>query len=158
MKPERIGVLMALALVGCEQVERIQAARAYHARANELLQEQRDLTAKRLELQKSLESETWGRPNDYQLQRDGTKVRLWRAIGDAPDKEGKRLGRTCVLNPEPREPWSCDVQQRKIGRVLIEMEENDKRYWATIEQSNELYHQATTDRDSKDNGNRAKTK
>jgi hypothetical protein len=67
MRSERIGVLIALALVGCEQVEKIQAARAQHARANELLQMQRDLTAKRGELQKSLEGETWGRPNDYQL-------------------------------------------------------------------------------------------
>jgi len=158
MRSERVGVLIALALVGCEQVEKIQAARAQQARANELLQIQRDLTAKRGELQKSLEGETWGRPNDYQLRRDGTKVQLWRSLGDVSDKEGNRLGRICVLNPEPHEPWSCDAQQRKIGRILLDIEENDKRFFAIAETFKELHHPTTTNRDLKVNDSRERTK
>jgi hypothetical protein len=144
MWSERTGVLLVLtALAGCEQVDRIKAARAYHARADELLQAQRDLIAKRRELQKTLEEETWNRPKDYLLQREGTKIMLWRWNGDPPDKEGNRQGRICVLNPEPREPYSCDVQQRKIGRILLDIEENDRRFDANMKDFQDNYRAAT---------------
>lgn len=144
MWPERMGVLLVLtAFAGCEQVDKIKAARAYHARAEELLQTQRDLTAKRGELQKALEGETWNRPKDYQLQREGTKIMLWRWSGDPPDKGGNRQGRLCVLNPEPREPYSCDAQQRKIGRILNDIEENERRFEAVMKEFQDLYRAAT---------------
>jgi len=130
MVSERIGAaLVALAaLVGCEQIERIRENKAKQARSDELHQVQKDCMARTAELQKSLETETWGRAKDYQLQREGTEVWLWRSLGDGVvDQGGIQLGRICVLNPNPHQPDACDAQQLKIGRILLEMEEVDRR-------------------------------
>lgn len=125
-----IAFVALAALPGCEWIEKVNDARARHARAEELLQVQRDCNAKTAELQKSLEVETWGRWKDYQLQREGREVHLWRALGDTRDKDGNRHGTYCVLNPDPNQLWGCNAEQRKIGRILLEMEEVDKRFWA----------------------------
>ena len=135
---ERIGaaILAVGALAGCDQMEKIRAHKVWQARADELLQVQRDCNAKHVELQKALEVETWGRDGDYQLQREGREVRLWRALADgARDKSGRLLGRYCVLNPDPLQPSRCDAQQIKIGRILLDIEANDARFMAA---TNEL--------------------
>ena len=127
-------VLTTVSLAGCERVAEFQAGRARHARAEELLRVQRESTAQRAELQKSLHQETWGRVNDYQLQRDGREIRLWRANEGGQDTNGKRMGVYCILNTEGPHPWGCNEQQRKLGRILLDVEESDRRFNAATDE------------------------
>lgn len=54
--------------------------KAKQAHAERLLQVQKGCNARTAELQKDLETEIWGRRNDYQLQREGREVRLKRRL------------------------------------------------------------------------------
>jgi hypothetical protein len=137
------GFLLLVAFAGCQQVETFKAARVYNARVVQIRQSQDALIAKGRELQKALETETWNRPKDYQLQKDGNKVKLWRWSGGPPDKDGNRQGRICVLNPEPQESYSCNGEQRKIGLILLDIEETDRLFVEGIKEREELFHAAT---------------
>ena len=132
------GSVAALALVtltSCEQVAKVQEVRAKKARADELDKIQEDSNAKVADLRKALGAETWGRPGDYDLQRAGTEVRLWQSMGEGhTDVEGRQLGSYCVLNAQPRQPGACDAQRVKIGRLLLEIEEEDKRFYGAMDE------------------------
>lgn len=68
------------AFVDCEQNEKMRENKAKQAHAERLLQVQKGCNARTAELQKDLETEIWGRRNDYQLQREGREVRLKRRL------------------------------------------------------------------------------
>ena len=95
-----VGIGLALiGATGCEFVakfqdarEKTEALREKNARSDALRKVQIDSIARRDALVKELDQATWGRTQDYALDRDGTTVWLWRSGGDAAkDKDGAQL-------------------------------------------------------------------
>jgi len=124
-----------ISAAGCEAIARIEDTRERKARSDALLKVQTDSNARTAALRKELAQTTWGRTDDFQLQRDGTTVWLWRSGGDAAkDKDGTQLGtRICILNPYPNQVGACKADETKIGRILFEIEEEDKRFYGATD-------------------------
>jgi hypothetical protein len=128
----QVGISLALiGATGCEYIEKIQDTRERKARSDALLKVQTDSTTRTVTLRKELAQATWGRAEDFQLQRDDTTVWLWRSGGDAAkDKDGTQLGtRICILNPYPSQAGACKAEETKIGRILFAIEEEDKLFY-----------------------------
>ena len=126
---QAVGIGLALiGATGCESVAKIQDVREKEARSDALRKVQTDSNARRDALLKELDQATWGQPNEYQLQREDTMVWLWRANrGEPKNADGVRQGSVCALNPYPNQLGACKENEVKIGRILFDMEDADKR-------------------------------